>query len=208
VGANGAIAAVEGVANVVSPEESLRARHYQLLARFLAAPPDAELLHLSAGFEGDDTPLGQALAELARQSAGASPETAAKEYFELFIGLGRGELVPYGSFYLTGFLNEKPLAKLRLDMSRLGIARADGVKEPEDHIAAICEMMAGMITGAFGAPLDLHGQQAFFDAHLAPWGERFFEDLESAKTAAFYRPVGTLGRRFLEIETVAFEMAA
>jgi TorA maturation chaperone TorD len=193
---------------VVSPEEQLRAHHYQLLARYLAAPPDDGLLRLSAGFQGDDTPLGQALAGLAREAAGCTPKAAEAEYFELFIGVGRGELVPYGSYYLTGFLNEKPLAKLRLDMSRLGIARAEQVKEPEDHIAAICEMMAGLITGAFGAPLDLRAQRAFFDAHLAPWGERFFADLESARAARLYRPIGTLGRRFLEIETTAFDMAA
>ena len=206
--ANGAIALVQGGTEVVAPEEELRARHYRLLARFLAAPPDAELLRLSAGFEGDATPLGQALAELAGQAVASSPKAAEDEYLALFIGLGRGELVPYGSFYMTGFLNEKPLAKLRVDMSRLGIARAEHVKEPEDHVAAICEMMAGLITGAFGAALDLRGQRAFFDAHLAPWGERFFEDLEGAKAARLYRSVGTLGRRFLEIEMAAFDMAA
>lgn len=193
---------------MVFPEEELRARHYRLLARFLAAPPDVELLRLSAGFRGDDTPLGEALNDLARAAAVGAPKAVEDEFFELFIGLGRGELVPYGSFYLTGFLNEKPLAKLRIDMARLGIARAEHVKEPEDHIAAICEMMAGLITGAFGAPLDLAGQRAFFDAHLAPWAARFFEDLEGARTARLYRPVGTLGRRFLEIETTAFDMAA
>jgi TorA maturation chaperone TorD len=188
----------------ILPEERLRAHQYQLLARFLAAPPDAALLELAAGFTGDDTDLGRALAELALRAGRATPEAASREYHDLFIGIGRGELVPYASYYLTGFLNEKPLAKLRGDMARLGIARAEAVKEPEDHIAALCEMIAGLITGAFGAPLDLAGQQAFFDRHLAPWAPVFFEDLEKARSAWLYAPVGTLGRVFMGIEKTAF----
>ena len=34
-------------------------------------------------------------------------------------------------------------------MARLGIEQADGVSEPEDHIASLCEMMAGLIEGVF-----------------------------------------------------------
>jgi TorA maturation chaperone TorD len=188
----------------ILPEERLRAHQYQLLARFLAAPPDAALLELAAGFTGDDTELGQALAELAVRAGRATPEVASREYHDLFIGIGRGELVPYASYYLTGFLNEKPLAKLRGDMARLGIARAETVEEPEDHIAALCEMIAGLITGAFGVPLDLAGQRAFFDRHLAPWAPVFFEDLEKARSAWLYAPVGTLGRVFMGIEKTAF----
>ena len=80
--------------------------------------------------------------------------------------------------------------------------------EPEDHIAALCEMMCGLITGAFGAPADLARQQAFFDTHIAPWAERLFEDLEAASSANFYKPVGTIGRLFMRIELQSFEMAA
>ena len=189
-------------------EERLRAHQYQLLGRFLAAPPDAALLQLASTFAGDDTELGKALGTLARLAARFTPEAAAAEYHDLFIGVPRGELLPYASYYLTGFLYERPLAKLRVDMARLGIARADEVKEPEDHIAALCDMMAGLITGAFGPPLDLIGQRAFFDAHLAPWAERFFEDLEGAKAATLYTPVGTLGRVFMGIEQAAFRMAS
>lgn len=197
----------EAVIEEVLPEERLRAHQYQLLARFLAAPPDAPLLQLAAGFSGDDTELGQALGTLARLAARMTPAAASAEYHDLFIGLGRGELLPYASYYLTGFLNEAPLAKLRVDMARLGIARAANVKEPEDHIAALCEMMAGLITGGFARPLDLAGQRAFFDTHLAPWAERFFEDLEGAKAATLYTPIGTLGRVFMGIEATAFDMA-
>jgi TorA maturation chaperone TorD len=189
---------------VVPAEDRLRAHQYQLLARFLAAPAEAGLLRLASGFAGDDTGLGRALLELAERAGQVTPEAASREYHELFIGIGRGELVPYGSYYLSGFLNEKPLAKLRGDMARLGIARAEAVKEPEDHIAALCEMMAGLITGEFGTPLDLAGQRAFFDRHLAAWAPVFFDDLEKAKSAWLYVPVGTLGRVFMGIERTAF----
>jgi TorA maturation chaperone TorD len=198
--------AAEASIDEILPEEWLRAQHYQLLARFLAAPADADLLDLASGFEGDDSEFGQALAKLASRAGQVTPEAASREYHDLFLGIGRGELVPYGSYYLTGFLNEKPLAKLRSDMARLGMARAETVKEPEDHIAAVCEMMAGLITGAFATPLDLAAQRAFFDRHLAPWAPLFFEDLEKAKSAWLYAAVGTVGRVFMGIEKTAFMM--
>jgi TorA maturation chaperone TorD len=199
--------AAEAWADEVLPEERLRAHQYQVLAGFLAAPPDAGLLDLASRFGGDDSEFGRALADLAVRAGQVTPEAASREYHDLFIGIGRGELVPYASYYLTGFLNETPLAKLRRDMARLGIARAETVKEPEDHIAALCEMMAGLITGAFGAPLDLAAQQAFFDGHLASWAPVFFADLEKARSAWLYVPVGTLGRVFMGIEKTAFMMA-
>ena len=187
-------------------EDLLRARQYRLLARFLARPPDETLLQLAAGFEADGTELGRALGALAEVAAKTSVGAAAEEYFDLFIGIGRGELVPYASYYRTGFLYERPLARLRADMMRLGIARAEEVKEPEDHIAALCEMMAGLIEGDFDAPLDLAGQRAFFDAHLAPWAGHFFSDLEAARAAVLYAPVGAIGRVFMDIEATAFGM--
>ena len=188
-------------------EEALRAGQYRLLSRLLAAPPDQKLLDLVAGLRGDDTPFGQTLTALAGCAAQSTPRQAEDEYFDLFIGIGRGELVPFASYYLTGFLNEKPLAKLRGEMGRLGIARADDVKEPEDHIAALCEMMAGLIDGSFGAPLDLDGQRRFYDSHLAPWAGRFFADLEAARRAMLYMPVGSVGRAFMEIERTAFSLS-
>jgi TorA maturation chaperone TorD len=199
--------AAEAWADEILPEERLRAHQYQVLARFLAAPPDAGLLALASRFKGDESELGRALADLADRAGQMTPEVGSREYHDLFIGIGRGELVPYASYYLTGFLNELPLAKLRRDMARLGIARAESVKEPEDHIAALCEMMAGLITGAFGAPLDLAAQRAFFDGHLASWASVFFADLEKARSAGLYVPVGTLGRVFMGIEKTAFMMA-
>lgn len=192
----------------LSEEERSRGELYALLGRLLAAPPSAEDLDRLSAIEGDDSALGRALTTLAAAAKAADAEAVGDEYHALFIGLGRGELVPFASYYLTGFLQEKPLAKLRLDMAQLGIARADKVPEPEDHIAALCEMMAGLILGVFGAPADLAEQERFFSAHLGPWATRFFEDLEAAEAAVFYGPVGTIGKLFMAIESRAFEMAA
>jgi len=192
----------------IAEEDRMRADLYGLLGWLLKAPPDAAGLARIAAMRGDDSALGRAIAALAKAARGIAPERVDDEYHVLFVGLGRGELMPYGSYYLTGFLHEKPLAKLRLDMARLGIARAEGNSEPEDNIAALCEMMAGLILGRFGAPADLAGQRQFFDRHIGPWAGRFFADLEEVEAAAFYMPVGRIGGLFMDIEAQAFEMAA
>jgi len=184
--------------------DAARAQEYALLATLLAGAPDAALLHRVARLRGDETPLGRAHAALAEAAGAASAEEVAREHFELFIGTGRGELLPYGSYYLTGFLHERPLARLRADLAALGIERAAETGEPEDHAAILCEIMAGLIGGEFRTPLDQ--QHGFLDKHLAPWIGRFFTDLEAAKAARLYRPVGTIGRLFIAIETQAFAL--
>ena len=128
------------------------------------------------------------------------------EFNALFIGLGRGELLPYASYYLTGFLNEKPLASLRSDMARMSMTRAKNVYEPEDNIASLMEMMGGMIVGNFGDPATLDDQKDFFNKHVGPWAGHFFSDLEAAKTSVLYASVGAVGREFMEIEREAFRM--
>jgi len=184
-----------------------RSEEYALLASLLLAPPDADFLtRLSFLQESDDTPLGRAHAHLGRAASSVSAEAVKREYFDLFIGIGRGELLPYASYYLTGFLNERPLAYLRGDMMRLGIERADGHSEPEDHLGTLCEIMSGLASDHFAAQPD--DERKFFERHLAPWAGRFFTDLESAKAAKLYRAVGTLGRLFMEIEGEAFAMEA
>jgi TorA maturation chaperone TorD len=192
----------------VAEEDLLRADLYSMLASLLSAPPDQETLSKLAGLSGDGSELGAGVNALARLASATGPKAAKREYDALFIGLGRGELLPYASFYLTGFLNEKPLARLRGHMAELGIARNPDVKEPEDHIATLCEMMAGLIRGDFGAPLTLEDQHAFFNTHLATWAPHFFKDLEAAEGSAFYAPVGKIGRAFMEIEFEAFRMEA
>ncbi len=195
-------------ASTITEEDSQRAQLYRLLAGLFARIPDREALGRIAEITGDESELGQALNTLGQAAAVADPARVDDEFHDLFIGVGRGELMPYCSYYLTGFVYEKPLARLRVDMDRLGIARAEDVKEPEDHIAALCEMMAGLIEGAFGDPADIGAQRAFFDAHIGPWAGQFFADLETAKATDFYAPVGAIGRIFMVIESTAFEMAA
>ena len=203
-----------GVTGEVAEEEALRADLYDLLGMLLARPPSADLLARVAALGGEgadaghraDGALARSISTLTRLAGEMTPQAVRAEYNALFIGLVRGELLPYASYYLTGFLNEKPLAVLRRDMGRLGIARSPEVKDPEDHIGSLCEMMAGLIRGRFGAPADLSAQREFFAAHLAPWAGHFFGDLAGAKSAVFYAPVGAIGRAFVEIEREAFRM--
>ena len=181
-----------------------RAQEYALLAALLARAPDADLLTRVGELRGDASPLGFAHVALAQAAQATTAERVEREYFNLFIGLGRGELLPYGSYYLTGFLHERPLARLRGDLRQLGIERAEDEHEPEDHAAILCEIMAGLASRRFGAKEG--ADRDMFEKHLAPWIGRFFADLERAAAADFYRRVGTLGRVFFEIETEAFAL--
>lgn len=193
-------------ATVLQDEDALRADLYGFLSRLLAAPPDDDFLDRTRSLGGDDTSIGRGIAALAMLAGRMRASEVRREFDALFIGLGRGELIPHASYYLTGFLNEKPLARLRADMGRLGIARADGVAEPEDGIAPLCEMMAGLIRGDFGAPADLATQRRFFETHLEPWAAHFFADLEGAEGSVFYAPVGRIGRSFMDVEREGFRM--
>ncbi len=190
----------------LAEEERQRAEVYGLLAGLLARPPEAEALCVLTSSKGEDGAFGEAVGALAAAAGAATPKGVAEEYQNLFIGLGRGELVPFASYYLTGFLNEKPLAHLRGDLRQLGVERDPAIKEPEDHIAFIMEVMAGLITGRFGASVSLADQQRFYDQHLGSWASHFFRDLETAQSSTFYRPVGRIGRLLMEIESAAFAM--
>ena len=195
--------AVEG--DAVDPVDAARAREYALLAALLSCPPSNALLGEIARLQGDVTPLGRAHAELAAAAADVTAAGVEREYFDLFVGLGRGELLPYGSYYLTGFLNERPLSRLRDDLAALGIERVENNFEPEDHAATLSQIMAGLAGRRFPASAEM--QYAFFAKHLAPWMGHLFADMETAASAKFYRSVGSLGRLFLKIETEAFTFA-
>jgi len=184
--------------------DAARAGEYALLAVLLARAPDADMLARLARLRGDASPLGLAHAALAEAAATANVERVEREYFNLFIGIGRGELLPYGSYYLTGFLNERPLARLRDELARLGIERVEGNSEPEDHAAILCEIMAGIVGGRFDTPTG--ADRTLFEQHLAPWIGRFFADLERADAADLYRRIGALGRLFISIESEAFAL--
>lgn len=197
----------------MAEDERLRVEFYLLLAHLLARPPQAALLRQIAALTDDEqTPLGVALNGLAQAAQTTSADAVENEFNLLFIGLGRGELLPYGSHYRSGFLHDKPLAALRQDLARLGVARVDDNPEPEDHVAALCEVMAGMIAGIFGpaavtAETASLCQEALFRTHIESWMPQFFRDLETAEAAAFYRHVGRLGRVFMQIEAEAFTLA-
>lgn len=194
----------------IDSDEALRANTYSLLAALLAAPPSRELLDLVARIadNGDSSGNGLARAWKVLGLAGrrSSVGSLDDEYHALFIGLARGELVPYGSWYLTGLLMDRPLAQLRSDLAALGFERAEDVHEPEDHAAALCETMGLIIAGGeeFG-----HGvQRSFFSRHMEPWLGQFFADLANAEAACFYRAVGHLGQQFVELERQYLSMPA
>jgi TorA maturation chaperone TorD len=189
-------------------DDQVRGNVYALLGHLLSAPPDATVLESLAAIapapEGE-TLLSASWQMLGDAAARATPESLRDEHTTLFIGLGRGEVVPYASWYLTGFLMEQPLARLRGDLKELGIERQDGVREPEDHAAALCDAMALLISGDDPAPVALQSQ--FFARHIEPWMGRFFRDLQQAASARFYRAVGQLGEQFIDVETRAFGMS-
>ena len=195
-------------AGFASPEpvDRLRADTYRVLGRLLAAPPDAETLDLfaTAPVSDEDSLLAVAWRMLAMSAERATPGDVADEYQTLFIGLGRGELVPFGSWYLTGFLMEQPLARLRSDMQKLGFERRDDVSEPEDHAAALCEIMALLADDS--GPGGLAVQAAFFETHIGTWMARFFRDMQEASSARFYRAVGQLGEQFINTDQRYLEM--
>lgn len=190
--------------NALEEEQHYRAGAYAMLGALLRAEPDAELLDRVSQLTVVDAggALADALSGLGRAAANVTPEAVKHEYFALFIGIGRGALVPYGSWYQTGFLMEKPLGELRSDLARQGFERDDAGNEPEDHAGALCEVMSMLIEES----ADFERQQAFFNRHISPWFQRFFEDLESAAAASFYREVARFGATFTDFEKRYFSM--
>lgn len=195
---------VSGFAGAPDEIDLLRAQQYDLLAVLLGRAPGPDLLATLSGLKDGEGALGRQVAALAQAAADSDVTAIEREFFALFIGVGRGELLPYASYYLTGFLNERPLARVREDFAALGIERDAAMSEPEDHLAILLEVMAGLAAGRFEAEAGL--QVRFFARHIEPWAGRFFADLETAKAGRFYRAVGGLGRAFIEIEAEAFAM--
>jgi TorA maturation chaperone TorD len=190
----------------IDQEQRYRASAYGLLAGLLRAAPDQALLDQLSGLgnageeEGDDLML--AMSTLALSAQRHTPEAIEDEFHSLFIGLGRGEVVPYGSWYLTGFLMEKPLSDLRDDLARLGFERSEDVAEPEDHAAALSEVISIMI----GDATDLSTQNQFFQTHMVNWMGQFFDDLGNASSSVFYKSVARFGAAFIALEQQYFSM--
>lgn len=200
---NVAIAATGETTNPATgvEEMQLRANTYGLLAALLAKPPGGELRERLVNINMPEAQsaegIGGAWRLLKLAAERSSVETLDDEYHALFIGVGCGELVPYASWYLTGFMMDKPLAVLRDDLRRLGFERSPEVSEPEDHAAALCEVMAAVIVSD---DVSEASERDFFDEHLVQWMGAFFDDLQEAESAVFYRAVGRLGSEFIALE--------
>jgi TorA maturation chaperone TorD len=189
---------------VIDEIDRARAQEYALLSVLLSRSPDIHMIGRLASLRGDASPLGCAHAALGEAAGKATEESAVREYFNLFGGLGKSPLLPYASHYLTDSLYGRPLGRLRETLQQLGIESAAGNSEPEDHVAILCEVMAGLVGGDIAGPVD--ADRDFFEKHLAPWIRRFFADLEKSEAADFYARVGLLGRTFVDIETEAFAL--
>ena len=192
--------------DIVDNEDQLRADMYSFLASLLRIEPNAQLVNQLTNLESDDSPIGKSIKTLSKLASSLDLPTIRDEYVRIFVGVGRGEILPFASYYLTGFLKDKPLAKLRNDMKEIGIELADNVKEPEDHISSLFDMMAGLIVGKFNKKFSIGEQRDFFNKHLGPWVDLLMRDIESSKIAVFYSPLGTIGREFMEIERSSFSM--
>lgn len=179
-----------------------------MLAALLRRAPTDEMLAQLAALRGDASPLGMAQMALAEAARTATADSVGREHFSILVGIARGEVVPYASFYLTGFLNDRPLAVLRDDMQRLGIARSDKVFEPEDHIGSLLEIMGGLLrgdfdNGSFNADAEADG---FFERHIARVGTRIMDDIATAPSARFYRAVANWGSIWLTLEQDAMRL--
>ena len=191
-------------------EEIARAEVYGLLAQLYQAPPAPELL-ANLRVAATEAPVaGAFLEEPFRQLVGAaracSDDAVADEFEALFGGVGKPEVLAYGSHYLSGFLNDKPLVRLRSDLAALGLGRDESRAETEDHIAYLCEVMRYLIAGDDVAVANLTQQQRFFAAHLQPWVERLCEAIAAQPRAEFYRAVALFTQAFMNVEAQGFDL--
>ncbi|GLR03774.1 TorD family cytoplasmic chaperone [Vibrio hyugaensis] len=183
-------------------EQTLRTEIYLVLSALFRSAPSEEMIEFLTSLEVEPSESAMQKAWIALQQAAkdSNREALEDEYQDLFIGIGRGEVMPFGSWHMTGAMMEKPLAEIRHDLELLGFERDENVKEPEDHIAALCEVMS-MLTGE---EEDL--QQAVFNKHIAPWFNSFTQQLENSESANFYKPAAQLCEAFLTLEQVRFSV--
>jgi TorA maturation chaperone TorD len=188
-------------------EETARADLYGLLATLFYAPPSQTLIDTigSAQSEGEGV-LELAWAELVRVCKNAQAEAVREEYEQLFISTGKPEVMLYGSYYLSGFLMEKPLAALRSDLAALGLERVLAVTESEDHLATLCEVMRYLIASDDPLQANIAAQQTFFAAHMQGWVLDACAAINASKHAKLYAAVATLAQTFFEVEMQAFSM--
>ncbi len=193
-------------------EETARAEVYGLLAQLYYAPPAPELLAALRVAPTEAPAAGGFLEEPWRALVGVCREMddaeVAAEHDALFGGVGKPEVYLFGSHYLTGFLNERPLARLREDLAGLGLARDEAMPETEDHLAYLCEVMRYLIAGDDVTVSNLTRQQAFFADHLQPWASAACEAVAGHPRARFYARLADFTRAFLGVEQQGFDMLA
>jgi TorA maturation chaperone TorD len=190
----------------LAPEEVARANFYGLLARLFYAPPDAALLEALAGaeeIEAEDGDIGEAWQALARAAAEAEPDAVREEYETLFVGTGKAPVTLYVSAYLIRYSNDAPLVDLRSQLAALGLARRSVVHEPEDHIAALCEVMRHFIAVQ---PKDVEGQKQFFMRWIWPAAQPLCNAIKQSDKAGFYKAVAGFFLGLCTVEHVGFEM--
>ncbi len=191
-------------------EETARAEIYGLLAQLYYAPPSPDVLAQLRVAATEAPAPGGFLEEPWRELVGAARERDDRqihgEFDALFGGVGKPEIYVFGSHYLSGFLNEKPLAKLRGDLARLGLDRDETMSETEDHIAYLCEVMRFLIAGDDVAVSNLTHQREFFATHLQPWANTLCDALAAHPKAGFYAALAGFTRAFLSVEAQGFDM--
>ena len=195
----------------IEPEDQVRADYYALLAHLFYRAPDEPLLQamvISAEPVGaGDNTLARAWAGLAAASGVITPDALDDEYQALFVGVGRPPVMLFGSFYMAGFMNEKPLAELRGDLQRHGYTRSTAATEPEDHLAAVCDVMRAMILGDVAQPpASIETQRTFFDKHMRPWVLQCCTAITKSEQSNYYRRVAAFAAAFFAIEMEAFDM--
>jgi len=190
---------------MIPPEEAARANFYALLARLFYAPPDTGLLKAISAekIEGEESGLSRAWSDLAQAAAHADAEAVREEYETAFIGTGKAPVTLYTSAYTIRYSSEAPLAELRGELARLGLGRRADAREPEDHIAALCDTMRYLVAEQ---KRDLAEQRRFFNRWIAPAVEPLCTAIDHAPSTCFYKLVGHFAKAFLTLEQVAFEM--
>lgn len=194
--------------NLIAGEDWARADFYGLLSQLFSGKVTDEFLarfcEIDLNTLDMTTPLGFEFAELIRVSGAFDSQTINQEFVDNFIGVGRPDVMLYGSYYMAGFLNEKPLIALRDDLAKFGLTRDDSMVETEDHIAFLCEVMRYLIL-VDEPPVSFAEQRAFFQTHIASWYGRLADDIEAAANTNFYKTVGRLTRVFFDVETQSFD---
>jgi TorA maturation chaperone TorD len=187
---------------MIAPEEQARANFYGLLARLFYAPPDAGLLKALAG-EALEGELAQPWDEVKRAAMAADPEAVREEYETVFVGTGKAPVTLYTTAYVLKYSNETPLAELRGELARLGLKRRAEAHEPEDHIAALFDVMRHLVAAQES---DLDAQRRFFSRWIRPAIEPLCSAIERSDKTTFYKPVARFANRFCTLEHMAFEM--